>query len=59
MDLISRKYWCELANVIVQGVIVVVVAVSHLQEGLVDLHHLILQGPVRVPAVPAGMLHLF
>ena len=59
MDLISRKYWCELANVIVEGVVVVVVPVPHLQEGLVDLHHLILQGPVRVSEVPAGMLHLF
>ena len=58
MESISRKYWCKLADVIVQSVVVVVVPVPHLQEGLVDLHHLILQGPVRVPEVPTGVLDL-
>ena len=53
-----RKYWCELCDVVVEGVIMVVVSVSHLEEGPVDFHHLILEGPVRVSEVPAGVLHL-
>ena len=43
---------------IVEGVIVVIVSMSHLEEGSVDLHHLILQGPVGVPEVSAGVLNL-
>ena len=37
----------------------VVVSMSHLEEGPVDLHHLILEGPVGIPEVPACVLDLF
>ena len=53
-----RQYWCELCDVVVECVIMVVVSVSHLEEGPVDFHHLILEGPMRVSEVPACMLHL-
>ena len=53
-----RQYWCELCDVVVEGVIMVVVSVSHLEEGPIDFHHLILKGPMRVSEVSAGVLHL-
>ena len=53
-----RQYWCELCDVVVECVIMVVVSVSHLEEGPVDFHHLILEGPMWVSEVPACMLHL-
>ena len=56
--MLSCKYWSELSYVIVESVIVIVVSVSHLEEGLVDLDHLIFEGPVRVPEAPAGVLDL-
>lgn len=43
---------------VVECVIMVVVSVSHLEEGPVDFHHLILKGPMRVSEVPTCMLHL-
>ena len=44
---------------IVQGVIEHIVTVRHLHVVLLQLHHLVLPGPVRVLVPPAGVLHLY